>query len=491
MSRTDLVFRTVGERTAALALQLAIEHIRPARVEVIDGVRPFAAAVERQRAIVHDADQVVFVDADCLILEDLVPFLERNRRPYVDCFVIDRFRGRIHCGVHITRADVVEAMRRIDPPPGDPKHVLRPESALRNLALGALGKKKEFRNFDILHDHFQFYRDIFSKYALRELRSRTRDQRDRLVEAENGWRSVDGGPGDRDIEVATLAVEHARRAVPTDADPAAMARYIEDLPALAAEELASAGVVEKGPLDRGEVDDWLQSNRPFAHRRAPGRPLVFGIGLSRTGTRSLTMALHVLGWDTVHYPADATTFDELAAGRYRLSVLDECQGVTDITVAPFFAQIDREYPGSKFVLTVREREGWLRSCRNHWDGRSAFQAPRDAEEETYMNVRRLLRAAVYGCYDFSPERFSWVYDQHVRAVQEHFRGRPRDLLVLDVCGGQGWDELCAFLGVPVPRGQPFPHKGATLTKRKSDEEARASAAPPQPGCVDPSAVATA
>lgn len=486
------MFRTVGERTAALALELAIEHVRPARVEVIDGVRPFAAAVERQRALVHDADQVVFVDADCLILEDLVPFLERNRRPYVDCFVVDRFRGRIHCGVHITRADVVEAMRRIDPPPDDPKHVLRPESALRNLALAALGKKKEFLNFDILHDHFQYYRDVFAKYALRELRSRTRDQRDRLVEAETGWR-IDGAGDDRDVEVAKLAVEHARRVVPADAAPADLTRYIEDLPRVAEEELARAGIREKGPLRRDEVDTWLEAKHPFAHRRAAGRPLVFGIGLSRTGTRSLTMALHVLGWDTVHYPADQATFEELSAGRYALSILDEYQGVTDITVAPFFAQLDRQYPGSKFVLTVREREGWLRSCRHHWEGRSAFlsRPARDAEEETYMNMRRLLRAAVYGCYGFSPERFAWVYDQHVKAVTEHFAGRPQDLLVLDVCSGQGWDELCAFLGVPVPPGQPFPHKGATLTKRKVEEEKRASAAPPPPACTDPSTVAAA
>jgi hypothetical protein len=81
-----------------------------------------------------------------------------------------------------------------------------------------------------------------------------------------------------------------------------------------------------------------------------------------------------------------------------------------------------------------------------------------------MMVRRLLRAGVYGCYDFDAERFSHVYEVHERIVREYFEGRPDDLLVLDVCGGEGWPELCEFLGRPQPR-MPFPHKGKGLTEK--------------------------
>jgi hypothetical protein len=475
MRTTDLVFRSVGERTSDLALELAIKNIGPARVEVIRGVRPFAAAVRRQLAIDHDADQVAYVDADCLILDDMAPFLERNQRPFVDCFVSDRFRGRIHCGVHVTRADVVEAMGRIVPSPDDERYLLRPESRLRNLALHGLRRKKEFWNFRVLHDHFQYYRDIFAKYALRELRSRTAHQRDRLEGAESLW----ADDCDLDVTVARLAVEHARRTIGPDASPRDVETYVALLPWTARGELERAGIREKEPLRRDEVEAWLEQH-PLESYGRKDRPLVFGLGLSRTGTHSLTMALHVLGWDTVHYPADAATFEELSAGRYELSILDEYQGVTDITVAPFFAQLDLRYPGSKFVLTVREREGWLRSCRHHWDGRSAFQPARDAEEETYLKMRRLLRAAVYGCYGFSPERFAWVYDQHVRAVTDYFRGRPQDLLVLDVCGGQGWDELCAFLGAARPLDQPFPHRAAALTPKAGAASRRAAASSSAP-----------
>ena len=38
----------------------------------------------------------------------------------------------------------------------------------------------------------------------------------------------------------------------------------------------------------------------------------------------------------------------------------------------------------------------------------------------------------------------------------HFAGRPDDLLVLDVVGGEGWERLCPFLGL-APPDEPFPH----------------------------------
>ena len=35
--------------------------------------------------------------------------------------------------------------------------------------------------------------------------------------------------------------------------------------------------------------------------------------------------------------------------------------ITDITVAPYYAQLDQLHPGSKFILTTREKNAWLAS----------------------------------------------------------------------------------------------------------------------------------
>ena len=119
MTKIDLVFRQIDERTRDVALALAKQHIRPDAVHIIDDVRPFTECVNQMLRIPHDCDYVVYLDADCLILEDMRSFIENCDAAYVDSYVSDRFRGRIHCGVHITRIDLVREMAAIEPPLDD------------------------------------------------------------------------------------------------------------------------------------------------------------------------------------------------------------------------------------------------------------------------------------------------------------------------------------------------------------------------------------
>jgi hypothetical protein len=457
----EVVFRTIGERTSDLALELALRHIQPSRVYIVRGVKPFALTVRRMLEIEHRCSHVVHMDADSLILEDMRPFLDANDLPFVDCYVRDRFRGRIHCGVHITRSDVIRKMREMPEPTDDLAYVLRPESRLRNLALAELGLEKQLKSFHILHDYFQRYTDIFCKYAIRELRSRTEPQRRRLEAAMATWGD------DPDFVVARRAVQHAARSVPPDAKPKHVELYIRNLPYIAEIEVRKLGLSQSRQVTMEELEKAVASD-PLHLGPAPPKPKVFGIGLSRTGTRSLTAALHVLGFDTVHYPTDASTLQTLIRGDARFPLLEHYDGITDITVAPYYEDLDRAYPGSKFILTVRDEESWLRSCANHWSGRSAYEPGEGEEHRIHMEIRRFLRAAVYASYEFDEARFLRAYRRHVDAVQRYFAGRPGDLLVLDICGGEGYEKLAPFLGVPIPH-QPFPHKGKRLTERMAEK----------------------
>jgi hypothetical protein len=457
----ELVFRTVGERTSDLALELALQHVRPHRAHVIRDVKPFALAVRRMLEIDHQCSHVVHMDADCLILEDMRPFLDANDLPYVDCYVRDRFRGRIHCGVHVTRIDVVRAMAQLEEPTDDLAYVLRPESRTRNIALAELALEKQLKTVHILHDHFQRFTDIFAKYALRELRSRTEFQRKRLDASMARW-----GAG-ADFDVARRAVRHAAKTVPADAKTKHVELYIRNLPYIAEVEVRKLGLSQSGQVDMEEVMSAIASD-PERLGPTPRRPKVFGLGLSRTGTRSLTAALHVLGFDTVHYPTDAATLATLVRGDARFPLLDHYDGITDITVAPYFEDLDRAHPGSKFVLTVREEARWLESCVNHWTGRSAYEEGEGEEHRVHMEIRRFLRAAVYASYEFDRGRFVRAYRRHVQAVQRYFEGRPGDLLVIDIAGGDGYEKLAPFLGVAIPE-QPFPHKGKRLSERMAEK----------------------
>jgi hypothetical protein len=57
-----------------------------------------------------------------------------------------------------------------------------------------------------------------------------------------------------------------------------------------------------------------------------------------------------------------------------------------------------------------------------------------------------------------------VFDRHGAAVRETVA--PDRLLVFDV--KQGWEPLCAFLGVPVPEDEPFPHVNDTAAFHEFD-----------------------
>ena len=140
MKKVELVYRTIGERTSEIALEFAKYNIQPWKVHIIRDVKPFSKAMEEILKIEYenDTELVVFMDADCLIFENLRPFLEENDFPYVDCYVLDKFRGYVHMGVHITRRDVVEEMRKVSLNNEDLLYVLKPETAIRNIALDLL-----------------------------------------------------------------------------------------------------------------------------------------------------------------------------------------------------------------------------------------------------------------------------------------------------------------------------------------------------------------
>lgn len=189
----------------------------------------------------------------------------------------------------------------------------------------------------------------------------------------------------------------------------------------------------------------------MAELHATGR--IFGLGLSRTGTLSLTNALNILGISAIHYPHDPRTFEELTAGHYKLSVMDRFQAALDISVAPFYPQLDKNFPRSKFILSVREETDWLRSVERYWACQAGELEKVLSSEE--RRVSDFVCACVYGCLEYNEDRFLYAYRTHLRNVLNYFDGRENDLLVIDVCSGEGWEKLCPFLGCEVP-GSAFP-----------------------------------
>ena len=163
---------------------------------------------------------------------------------------------------------------------------------------------------------------------------------------------------------------------------------------------------------------------------------IFGIGLSKTGTNSLTQALEILGYKIAHYPPPDMV-DVLAA--------DQLDGCTDIPTALRFRMLDKKFPGSKFILTTREKNSWLRSIQDHYKRRPA---------STLNDWGKQNRLDLYGSFDADECDFEGIYDQHHKDVTSYFADRD-DLLVLDLYSDDKWKLLCDFIGSPYPK-TPYP-----------------------------------
>jgi len=173
---------------------------------------------------------------------------------------------------------------------------------------------------------------------------------------------------------------------------------------------------------------------------------VFGIGLSKTGTTSLARALDILGYRTRDYlGVDRYIAGDLSS--VNLEEIDTNDAFTDTPIPSFYKQLDKHYPNSKFILTTRDMDGWLKSCKKQFTERIVSRQ----NEATSQ-----LHTDLYGCFAFDQEKYASGYTRHVNGVLDYFKDRPEDLLVVDICGGeQNWVKLSAFLERPVP-DIPFP-----------------------------------
>jgi len=155
---------------------------------------------------------------------------------------------------------------------------------------------------------------------------------------------------------------------------------------------------------------------------------VFGIGQPKTGLVSLTKALRILGYNTVQYPSD-------------LQILEDIDAATDLPILINYPEIDRRFPNSKFILTIRDRGDWLKSIEAHFR-----RHPPSTRSEPVLENRKL----VYGSVNPSRDQFLVAYRKHELEVKKYFENRQDSLLIINICGGDGWKELCSYLGKSIP-----------------------------------------
>lgn len=177
---------------------------------------------------------------------------------------------------------------------------------------------------------------------------------------------------------------------------------------------------------------------------------VFCLGLSRTGTTSLTEALRILGYNAVHFPIGILRYQK---GLLKLNTkaVQEFDALSDMPVALMYKELDRAFPGSKFILTTRDVDSWASSMQRL-----------NTLYQLYKHIPKFqkLNRDLYGVRSFDDvKELRAQFKNHYREAFLYFGKRvDSDVLVFNVSAGDGWDKLCGFLDQPVPRGIPFPRK---------------------------------
>ncbi len=161
---------------------------------------------------------------------------------------------------------------------------------------------------------------------------------------------------------------------------------------------------------------------------------IFQIGFNKVGTTTLTDFFNRNGIPSVHWDEGKLAYSIhinhfLKRPLLNAEYLDQYVAFFDmnsVRVTPpievgvmYYKELDRQYPGSKFILNIRDKDAWLRSRMNH---------------NTKYNMTLLQRAALQ--YRVSTtkmyEIWSEMWDAHHAAVLAYFKDRPQDLLVFDV-----------------------------------------------------------
>jgi len=198
---------------------------------------------------------------------------------------------------------------------------------------------------------------------------------------------------------------------------------------------------------------------------------VVGAGLGRTGTNSLKLALEqLLGGRCYHMseaferPQDSAVW--LAAARNEevdwQQLLADFDAIVDWPGASLWRQILAANPGALVLLSTRDSaESWWRSVEQTIV--PTLQQPIEPGDEDRLERRRMILALLEAHFtpDWS-ERDAAIaaYERHNDAV----RGEVPPERLIDWRPGDGWEPICAALGLAVP-AEPFPHTNASAEFR--------------------------
>ena len=215
--------------------------------------------------------------------------------------------------------------------------------------------------------------------------------------------------------------------------------------------------------ERKNIKNDIRARIKTSSKWRPG-PKVYGVGLSKTGTTSLSRALEILGYkESMHWIENRMVID--------WTEFFYADAATDISCSFQFESLYHTFEESKFIYTVRDVKSWKQSIKNHFRSkyheefdcpnelrrihtRDSFWGHRENEGGFHNSIQRIkVHESLYA------QHSSWekAYRSFDSRIHQFFKDKPDDrLLKINIIDGEGWELLCPFLECDIPN-RPFPH----------------------------------
>jgi hypothetical protein len=198
-------------------------------------------------------------------------------------------------------------------------------------------------------------------------------------------------------------------------------------------------------------------------RNEDGGLKIIGAGFGRTGTLSLKHALESLGFGPCYHMSELferphvdEQWDAIVEGEPAdwHMIFKGYQATVDWPACAYYKELMQVYPDAKVLLSVRDPEKWYESVASTIY-RVSYQNP--DFNPTRSTHRHLVSGLIWQkTFDNRFEDKDYAIGVFLRHNEEVKRYVPAEkLLVYNV--KEGWEPLCAFLGVAVPAGRAFPH----------------------------------
>jgi hypothetical protein len=188
---------------------------------------------------------------------------------------------------------------------------------------------------------------------------------------------------------------------------------------------------------------------------------VIGVGLGRTGTNSLKLALNRLGLGPCHHmdevirkmPEQVPLWEAAVDGRPDWpAIYSDYNSAVDWPTAGFYRELADAFPAARFVLTHRDPERWADSFRKTIFRRLAERHERPPEVRDCLEMANAVIEKTGIPVELDRRRLIEAFVAHSEAVRAVI---PSDQL-LEFEVREGWEPLCDFLELPVP-DDAFPH----------------------------------